>query len=303
MLIGACLGLALGIVYLHVATKYYTATIIVGPTSAVPAQAGLGNLSGLSLSSLGGLGSKISSFVGGSSDSAVAPFDAFQQTLTSRELAYRLLAQPELVRRIFYQVWNEKERRWQEPTSITHAVTALLKSVLGMPSWHPPDVDTVEQYLEDKIAKTPLPGSSMISLSFEFENPVTARDFLNAVYEQSDLIVRNMDLERSNKVIQSINEELSASAPPSASAREYLIQFLDQEYQVKALARADVAYAASVFDPISVSLRPTRPTVAPAILFGILLGGIGGMICSHLNLARRSSGKSPHAKGSVAKST
>jgi hypothetical protein len=297
--VGCVAGLAAGIVYLHIASATYTAILVVGPTSAVPAQAGLGNLSSLSLGSLGGLGAKISSFVGGNSGSAVAPFDAFQQSLTSNELAERLLHRSDLMHRIFYHEWNEDTKQWQEPPGIVPTLKAAVRYVLGLPKWHAPDAFSVQRFLSDKLAKTPQPGSSMIELSFEFKDPTVAREFLQAVYDDSDQIVRRIDLDRSTKIIESINRDLASSTTLSASAKQYLIQFLDQEYQVKALAKADAAYAADIFDSISVSPRPTSPVPVPALVLGAFLGIIGGLLYPQSLLRRKSLAK-PGAPSSTA---
>ena len=283
--IGGLIGFLAGILYLQFGPKYYTASIVIGPTSAVPAQAGLGNLSSLSLSSLGGLGAKISSFVGGDSSSAVAPFDAFQQTLTSNILARRLLTHPELMHRLFPESWNAQSCRWEEPSGVAPMIKDIARGILNSPAWHPPDADSIEDYLNKNLAKVPQPGSSLIQLSFQSEDPSVARDFLKSVYQDLDAIVRNIDLDRSSEIIKSINNELKNSGPLSANATDAVIQFLDQQYQVVAFARANVAYSAGVFDDLAVSARPTSPLPGPTLLFGVLLGTCGGLIFTHL--ARR----------------
>jgi hypothetical protein len=278
--------------------------MVVGPTSAVPAQAGLGNLSSLSLGSLGGIGAKITSFVGGNSGSAVAPFDAFQQSLTSNELARRLLRHSDLMHKVFYHEWNGAAGRWQQPSGLVPSLKSAVRYILGLPQWHPPDAYTVEKFLDNNLAKTPQPGSAMIALSFEFQDPTVARDFLQAVYDESDRIVRNIDLYRSTKIIESVNRDLSDSTTLSASARQDLIQFVDQEYQVKALARADAAYAADVFDALSVSPRPTSPTAPAALILGAILGIIGGLLypllCSLIGAAVAKPAKLSAPKSSTA---
>jgi uncharacterized protein involved in exopolysaccharide biosynthesis len=265
-----------GLIYLHLDTKEYTASIVVGPTSAVPAQAGLGSLSGLSLGGFGGITAKISSFVGGNSGSPVAPFDAFQQTLTSKALARRLLMRQNLMQRVFFKSWSNREQRWRQPTGIGSWLKNAVRALLGLSPWHPPDEDSVEDYLEKNLAKVPQPGSSLIELSFEFQDPQVAQEFLRAIYSEADNIVRGMDLKRSTEVIKSVNAELN-DGTLSASARQTLIQFLDQEYQVKSLASANVSYSADVFDDASVTTRPTSPTPLPVLLIGVAIGGLLGL--------------------------
>ena len=277
---GILCGLVAGLAYLSLAKPYYTASMTVGPTSAAPAMAGLGNLSSLALGGLGqGLAGKITSVLSGAGSSQpVAPFDAFQSTLTSTVLAEHLVQNQDLMHRIFYNDWNAQDRKWEEPPGVISKLKDFARLILNLPGWHPPDAESVTLYLSHNLEIEPMPGSSLVQLSFEFEDPAAARDLLAAIYADSESIVKNMDYVQSTRLISMMDASVTDESSLPESAKQDLFTFLSQEYQIKLLTTAKIAYAAGVFDPLYVTPRPTWPRPLPVFLIGALAGLLAGLI-------------------------
>lgn len=281
--IGALLGIISALLYLPIATRYYEASITVGPTSAPPAMAGLGNLSGLALGGLGGgVASKLSSIIGTGGNNPVAPFDAFHSTLSSTALATRLAKRQALMHRLFSRYWNERDQKWEEPSGLTSWFKDMGRRILSLPPWSPPNTDSIANYVSNNIEIQPVSGTALITLSFKFEERSVARDFLTAVYTDAEDIVRDMDLTRSEQLITMINAQLVSSDNLPDSTKQDLISFLSQEYQTKILTTTKVAYAAAIFDPLYVSPQPYWPLPRVVLLIGTFAGALLGLMWAFL---------------------
>lgn len=266
VLIVALLTVALVVVYLNVATYYYTATLKVTAAQSSPDGlfSKLGNVAGLSALTGGRL-----SAGGGSST-----FLNYGENLQSRSAAQQLACDPVLLRGMFPREWDPDLRRWREPASGFDSLLNGIRSILGLRvySWQQPDAGRVQDFLERRVNVTQDQRKPIITVTFDDPDAKFAVHLLERLHKVVDDDIRQRSLERAEANVQFLIEQLRIVT--LADHRQALADALSEQEKTRMLARSSASFAAEPLSDASASLRPTSPRPM-LLLIGGLVGGLG----------------------------
>ena len=262
-----CATLALAVIYLHFATNYYTASMII-----LPAQ----NLSGADRlnSSLGGLASLAG--VRLSPNNATAPFESYLMRINTHETAEAMMRRADIASVVFPNGWDEKKRTWLEKRSVVGDFVAQLRwFVVGRQTlWSPPDAVAMEEFIKQRVGVNRDKDTGSVTLSFDNKDRNFAIHFLTILNQTIDGSVRAAALRDSEAYIDYISRKLKSVTV--TEQRQSLTALLSDEEKKAVLAGSGLPYAAEVFSAPFAPLTPNKPqallTLVIAIAIGIALG-------------------------------
>lgn len=262
-----CTAVLLAIIYLHVATLRYMATLELAP---VTSQSSLGG----NLSALGAIAG-ISLGKGGASS-----FKLFTIGLQSYRAAEGLAKDQDLMHRMFPAEWSQSEHRWKEPNSILRMGVHGLKAILGFTNvpWQPPGADRVYQFLQSSIEVDESHDRPTIKLRLLTANPQLGVAILSKLNNVVDNQLRERALERANGYIAYLTHQLSSETV--TEYRQTLLDNLSEQEKMKMMANSDVSYVSEVFSGPVVSDKPEWPKPTFIIMFGMVMGLLFGSIAA-----------------------
>jgi uncharacterized protein involved in exopolysaccharide biosynthesis len=254
-----------------VASYRYTAEL--KATAAQTSNSGIPS----SLRALGGLASAAGIRV--PQDSGSVEFMKYIQNLQSRSAAEALSRRADLMHVIFAQEWDANRHRWAEPQGATISAIKFIKGVLGIPvyKWREPDAGRVEDFLERRVAVSEDQKKSIVTISFEHEDPRFAVKLVQALHGTVDHQLRQRSLQITSQNIAYLSRKVATVTV--SEHRIALTEALGEQERKRMLAVSTGSFAAEPLDDVSVSFRPTSPR--PALyLVGALLGGlVVGVLC------------------------
>lgn len=267
LLLGALVGLVLGVVYLALATPKYTAEMVIAPVIPdTPSGARLGGLGSLGAIA-GGLG------LGGRTDTL--EFQKYMELMQSRAIAARIAADQDVMHRVFHKEWNPNTRQWQPADGVVSGINGFVAG-LGVASmeWTPPDGQRLQEWFDRKLKVREDPEKPFVRIMVSHEDPDLALTLLRRLYRETDGSVRRAAITRSSSRINYIRSQIQLQT--LAEHREALAGELGTQERTRILASANAPFAAELVEPISVSTRPTQPVPALSIGIGIGLGLVVG---------------------------
>lgn len=257
---------AVAIFYLNIAKYKYTSKLTVSPAQS---SSGKGLPSGLGgLASLAGVGVPV--------DSATGSFQLYVEGLHSRAVAEALAKDPSLMRRAFPDDWDATKQVWREPVSLFGRMISGAKRVLGLPVfiWTPPDAARLNDFIDEEVVVDEKPKKAIVAISMTHEDPAFANDFLAALSDTSDDIVRARMVARSQEYIAYLTTRLATVT--LAEHRSKLADSLSEQERTLMLASSGLPFAAESFGDPAATRRPTAPrpglVLAGALVFGLLVG-------------------------------
>jgi uncharacterized protein involved in exopolysaccharide biosynthesis len=265
LLIGATLGIGLGLLFLGVATYRYTATLTVTPVQSEMAQLS-GNMSGLAA---------IAGFsLPGAGD--VSDFNLYLVALQSRQVAAELAKDDKIMQRLFRSQYDVPSGRWLRPNDFIANFSSASKSALRVPGtdWKRPDAADLQKILQEKVKIITDRKLNITNISFDDRDPEFAAKLITDLHEKTDDVLRRRALVRADQAIGYLKKQLSQVQ--LAEHRQALAAILGEQEKMRMLASSAAPYAAQPFGDAVSSSRPTSPK--PIIV--LFLGLVGGMSAS-----------------------
>nr|WP_310523663.1 Wzz/FepE/Etk N-terminal domain-containing protein [Polymorphobacter sp.] len=262
------LCLAAAVIYLRNADYTYTAALRIAPAPASARES----------TGLGALGN-LASLTGVTLESLPAtPFRLYVEGVSSREVAVRLANDPELMHRAFAREWDARNRRWDEPASLT---TGLRNAVLGLvgapvPRWSAPDAARLQSFLATRIGVNQNPKTPLVTISMDTTDRQFGIKFLTRLNTTIDTWLREKTLARTNQNIAYLTGRLPGVT--QADHRQALFATLSAQEQRLMMARNPAAFAAETFGQIGASSTPTSPRQVPILTLALALGLIFGLV-------------------------
>lgn len=287
ILIAAALGFVAALGYLNIAKVRYTSALRITP--AASSQTGLSG----TLGRLGGLASLAGVSVRQGSEGA-SPFDLYLARLTSRELAAQLARDKRIMQTAFKKEWDPATQTFRDRPGPLRPIRNLLYSLAGQdsPAWLPPGPERLQTYLEKTVVISP-PGPKdppITTLVVETPDPEFGVHLLNALHRQADDDVRASSLKRAEQYAAHLTQKLATTEV--AEHRRTLSEALLEQERAVMMATSTGPYAALPLEPASGPSRPTSPKPVPALMLGIIVGGVVGLLAVtavHLLSNRRQS--------------
>ncbi|WP_197465293.1 hypothetical protein PJ900_08855 [Tistrella mobilis] len=253
---GAILGIVLAVLIKIYGLPEYTARVQLMPSQTTSLAQG-----DLQAKSLFGGG-----FLMGQQPQSVPPYVQFQTALTSFELARQLAEDQQLLTKIFYKFWDPETGQWVAPDG----PIAKLRDTLGLRPWAPPGAWELQRFMMARVEINAAAANGMMEISFEWEDPVFAQEFLRKMVAVADNMVRAADVRRAQQVEDFILSRLDEVT--QIEQRTALTRLMIENERVLIFTAIEAPYAAAIFDGPIVEDRPSSPKLGKMIL--ILAGGL-----------------------------
>jgi hypothetical protein len=269
------IGVALAILYLHIAsTRYAVRMEIISASATEQKQSGglsaLSSIAGIDLGSEGG-----------------PQFRIFLGSLRSPIAAAAIASDQDLLRAIFYREWSQSEQRWRQPPSRFRPVIHAVGNLLGwrFATWSPPGVSRVFDYLNDQLKVIPDAKGGVITLQIDSDRPEIAERILLTLNSAMNERLRQHDLEHSSIDIDYLTKRLLEVNV--VEYRSALIFNLAEQEKTRMQASAPLPYASDVLGKPMVSSQPVSPKPVVAWILGIIFGGLFGLWAASAKYNRR----------------
>ena len=255
------------LLYLHLATYKYTATLMVSPVTQSSQSGSIsGKLGGLSsLASLAGIN------IG--ADAATQAFMLYQKGLYSRDVADLLAKDPQIMHAVFYKQWDADAKQWTPPNPTKRAIIGFVQDLIGIPrhDWKPPDGALLQEYITDNVNVDIEPDKPVVTITYNDQDPEFAVKFLHAIDRTVDNKLRDLALVRSNQYIGYLSDQLTKVT--NADVRDALMSTLTDQENTKMMASVTAPYSAQPFGPPSASRKQMIPKPFLVLAAALVIGG------------------------------
>jgi len=279
-------GLLSALLILNLVPPEYTASMAVGPTSALgPAAMGVaapspGREAATGLAERAGTGEDLSDF------------SRWLHLITSQPAAERVLADPALAKGLLHDRWDEARGEWRLPSGPSAFVRGLLLTLAGREDWVVPDPAVVARILRDRVVVEPVGTGPIKRVRVTDRNRDFALGLLRAVADAADTRLRAEAARRLHAQIAHIRESLTNVT--AVDNRRVLTELLAERERSALMIEVDLPYAADVLEPPSAPSRPDRPDPITLIVALVAAGtAIGAFSAGFLTRPRASSSTGP----------
>ncbi|MDW8415102.1 MAG: hypothetical protein RMK78_06490 [Thermaurantiacus sp.] len=280
MAIASACGLLAGSLYLSIATRWYSATAVLGPKTGgivTPRLTGLSNVGGLA------------SILGG-----VAPDDLRRADIywRSNRFAASFLRNEELVKDLLPERWDEEAGTWRPDRGISARLGRLF-GLVGADAR--PTLDDIREALDEKFV-IDIKEQSFREISFLTERPQRSIRLLQWTIEETNRAFREDQLREISETLAFLDTRTTEEEQPrTLEALASFVEFLEQQ-QLR--LEATPVFMFDIIQPPTPLSRPARPDpllvlVAAALLpptavgvAVVLFPGVVGR--THLKLRRPS---------------
>ena len=199
-------------------------------------------------------------------------FDQFRVLLTSIVLAERLDANYNFVDRIFGGAKDEKTGKPVPPDNFAADVDEFFRRFVQIPEWSPPSAEDIASYIRTTILIREVSTTTPIySIRFRHHDREFALEFMTAVYNEAENIMREAEIKRVSTQLDYIRERLEQTT--IADYRLSMLQILAEQEKRMMVLKADLPYVAEIIDLPVVSNHRTRLNPVMKLVVG-LVGGI-----------------------------
>lgn len=269
-----------GIFLVNTTTSTYTAKFVIGPAPVIGG--GATNVSGLG----GMLGGFDLGMLGGTSETS--DFQYFLELVGSVGLANRLDAKSNMLQQYYAQQWNRDEQDWSKPKGLMFWSKELIKKSINLAAWLPPSTTRLAADLKEAVVISKDTKTNFSTMRFEHESPEFAEFLLSEIVQEADMMIRTIELERSQKFSSYLEERLGEAS--QLDIRQSLISLLSDEERKLMMLSSDLPYAIRVIDGPVVSEKPTSPRpkiVLPLMAFlGFVVGSVMAILLMGIGQGR-----------------
>jgi uncharacterized protein involved in exopolysaccharide biosynthesis len=159
------------------------------------------------------------------------------------------------------------------------------------------------KYLTREMAVDAAAGGALVEVKFVDRDPAFGTALLEALYKESDEVMRNRARAQNDEHISYIQKSLSTVS--YAETRASLTSLLTVEVGQKIMINSNSPYATEVLKPAFADPRPVSPSLTTytliAIAAGLFFGICASIMTSSLSVGRRSNRRSEKATRGVNK--
>lgn len=273
----ALAGAALMVLALHLVTPQFTASMVVGP----PGRSGPAAMGprAPSLSPAAGRGIAEE----GSAEELVSDFSRYLALLTSVPVAERLVADPEIMQRLFEDSWDGAAATWRPPVGPVALVTRALRWVAGHPTWAPPDAVDLSRFLKKHLAIESVGGGPMRRLVFRHERRDFALLLLARLHAATEGHLRDEARRRLQAEMAHVGARMAGLA--NLDRQRSLAGMVSEQEQTLMMLEVGLPYAA---DPLE---QPSAPSLAdwPNPVLLVPMGALAALALGLFYLSARHS--------------
>lgn len=279
--LGGCVGgLLLSVIALWAVPPEYTASMVVGPTARVGAAA-----MGARVPVLVGRETALGVAEPGAGDETLSDFGRYLELLNSIPVAERLMADPDLIRRLFPNRWDAESGRWRAPSGLLPWLKRLFLTLVGREDWVEPDAERVSRAVHDRLLVETVRTGPMRRISLRHADRDFALRLLSTIAAATDAHLRTEAARRSAAQIAHVRTRLAGITV--AEHRRALADLLSEQERVAMMIEVDLPFAADPIEPPAAARRPDWPNPAAVVPLSGLVGFIAGAVFLSLRGAWR----------------
>lgn len=263
--IGGLAGIVLGILALRVLPPTFEASMSL--TQKEQENSSMGGVSAIAE----GLG------IGGLGQSTSNTLELYTTLLTDPSLMQFLsMHDPRFMPLLFSDQWDEKTKTWRSPSGFMPAIKRGIKVIAGFKAWQQPSPVDAARQVRGLVQITDARKTNFRTLSIIDTSGDRALLLLNILHNGADEMIRARDRSQSERRVAYLHDKLAVET--EISQRDSLAQLLKEEDRRLMLSHIDVPYSVKIVTPPEVFSTPPNARLAPAIMFGLLLGGFAGFL-------------------------
>jgi len=117
--------------------------------------------------------------------------------------------------------------------------------------------------------------TGFISISVEHISPVFAKEFLELIIGEANVLIRNRDLEESSRALEYLKSELSKT--PFVEIQESINSLIEVQLETQMLTQINEDYILIEIEPPFIAEEKSKPSRSIICVLGTILGGILSM--------------------------
>ncbi|MGQ9367409.1 hypothetical protein [Azospirillum sp. ST 5-10] len=261
------LAVALALAWLNLTVPLHTATMVLGPTArtGIAAMGARMPLTGVDAAGLA---------EPGNGEETLSDFARFLELLGAPAVAERLMADPEVARRLFPARWDAGAGRWRPPAGAVPAARRWLLALAGRSDWVEPDPVVVARHLQGLVTVDRIDGGPMRRVALRHEDRAFALDLLHRLAAAADAQLRAEAARRSAAQIAYL--ERRTAGVTNLDQRSALNGLKAEQERVLLLVEIGLPFAADPIAPPSAARLPDWPdpllVLTAALSAGVALG-------------------------------
>jgi hypothetical protein len=118
--------------------------------------------------------------------------------------------------------------------------------------------------------------SGFISIHIEHISPIFAKEFLELIIREANVLLRNRDMEESSQAIQYLKSELSKTS--LVEIQESINALIEAQLETQMLSQINEDYVLVEIEPPFIPEQKSGPFRLPKVLLTTMLGGLLGAI-------------------------
>lgn len=255
ILISVVIAIAITACSLRGARPTYEATMVVAPVADdAPSSSGTQSLTSKVLSSL---------TLGGGGGAGGQHFDEFQYLLTAPSTIRAANVDGKLFTWLYGGQWDPRTRTFIRPEGVEQNLLGAIRRFFRRPEWYPQDDILTSQLLRLQIEVSPMPKSSLTTVTYDNPDPKVASAVLWRLFSTTDRAMRDKERKRLKAQIANANDMLAATQV--SDLRQAMAQQLaTSQYRLMNVPE-NIDYAAENVEPPYVSPIPISPKPAKSL--------------------------------------
>ena len=117
--------------------------------------------------------------------------------------------------------------------------------------------------------------TGLISIHVEHISPVFAKEFLELIIREANVLIRNRDLEESNKALKYLKSELSKTS--FVEIQESINSLIEVQLETQMLTQINEDYILIEIEPPFIAEEKSKPNRSLICILGTILGGVLSM--------------------------
>jgi len=114
--------------------------------------------------------------------------------------------------------------------------------------------------------------TGFISIHVEHKSPIFAKEFLELIIREANVLIRNKDIEESSQALQYLKSELSKTS--LVEIQESISALIEAQLETQMLAQINEDYILVEIDPPFIPEKKSKPNRTLICVLGTILGGI-----------------------------
>jgi len=151
----------------------------------------------------------------------------------------------------------------------------------------PSYLEAHEVYLDSLISISQDKFNGFILIKVEHISPVFAKEFLELIIREANVLLRKRDMEESSQAIEYLKSELSKTS--FVEIQESINSLIEAQLEKQMLAKINEAYILIEIDPPFIAEKKSKPSRLLICVLGTIIGsifGVGIVLISHYSSSK-----------------